>query len=46
MKELKILKEKLKEYTGRLQETVKKLERRNYYLEQEGRILKRFFKDY
>src|SRR6266542_1315091 len=44
--ELKISKEKLKEHTERLQEIVKELERKNYYLGQEGRILRRLVKDY
>src|SRR6266508_2428659 len=44
--ELKISKEKLEEHTGRLQETVKKLRRRNYYLGQEGRILRGLVGDY
>ena len=44
--ELKISKEKLEEHTGRLQGTVKELGRRNYYLGQEGRVLKGLVKDY
>jgi len=36
----------LKEHTERLQEIVKELERKNYYLGQEGRILRRLVKDY
>src|SRR6266498_1438698 len=39
-KELKVSKEKLEEHTKRLQETVEELERKNYYLEQEDRVLK------
>src|SRR6266508_1885461 len=38
--ELKISKEKLEKYTGRLQETVEELGRRNYYLEQKDRVLR------
>src|SRR6266542_4393995 len=38
--ELKISKEKLEEHTGRLQGTVEELGRRNYYLGQEGRVLR------
>ena len=41
-----ISKEKLKEHTRRLQGIVKKLERRNYYLEQESRVLRGFVEDY
>src|SRR6266542_2979040 len=44
--ELKISKEKLKEHTGRLQEIVEELKRRNYYLEQEGRVLRGLVEDY
>ncbi len=44
--ELKVSKEKLEEYTGRLQETVEKLGRRNYYLGQEGRVLRGLVEDY
>src|SRR6266498_960341 len=44
--ELKISKEKLEEYTGRLQEIVEELGRRNYYLGQEGRILRGLVEDY
>jgi len=36
----------LEEHTGRLQGTVKELERRNYYLRQEDRVLKGLVKDY
>src|SRR6266508_2394185 len=43
---LKIVKKKLEEHTGRLQGTVKELGRRNYYLGQEGRVLKGLVKDY
>src|SRR6266508_426299 len=45
-KELKVSKEKLEEYTGRLQRTVEELERRNYYLGQKGRVLRRLVGDY
>src|SRR6266498_3602062 len=44
--ELKISKEKLEEHTGRLQRTVEELGRRNYYLKQEGLILRRRVRDY
>ncbi len=44
--ELKVSKKKLEEYTGRLQGTVEKLERRNYYLGQEGRVLRGRVRDY
>ncbi len=44
--ELKISKEKLKEHTGRLQGTVEELGRRNYYLGQEGRVLRGLVGDY
>jgi len=44
--ELKISKEKLEEYIRRLQEIVKELGRRNYYIGQEGKILRRFIGDY
>src|SRR6266542_670657 len=44
--ELKISKEKLKEHTGRLQGIVKELGRRNYYLGQEGRVLRGVVRDY
>src|SRR6266498_1829473 len=44
--ELKISKEKLKEHTGRLQGTVEELGRRNYYLGQEGRVLREHVRDY
>src|SRR6266542_173185 len=43
---LKISKEKLEEHTGRLQGTVKELERRNYYLGQEGLVLRERVRDY
>src|SRR6266508_1423610 len=46
VEKLKISKEKLEEHTGRLQRIVKELKRRNYYLEQEGRILRGLVKDY
>src|SRR6266542_628573 len=44
--ELKVSKEKLEKHTGRLQGTVEKLGRRNYYLGQEGRVLKELVGDY
>src|SRR6266540_2986442 len=44
--ELKVLKEKLKKYIRRLQGTVKELERKNYYLEQEGRVLRGLVRNY
>ncbi len=44
--ELKISKEKLKEYIRKLQETVEELRRRNYYLRQKGRVLKGLVEDY
>src|SRR6266498_4290726 len=44
--ELKVSKEKLKEHTGKLQGTVEELERRNYYLGQKGRVLRRLVEDY
>ncbi len=44
--ELKVSKEKLDEHTGRLQGTVEELGRRNYYLGQEGRVLRGLVEDY
>ncbi len=44
--ELKVSKEKLKEHTESLQETVEELGRRNYYLGQEGRVLRGLVEDY
>ncbi len=44
--ELKISKEKLEEHIGRLQRIVKELGRRNYYLGQEGRVLRGLVRDY
>ena len=44
--ELKILKEKLEEHTGRLQGIVEELGRRNYYLGQKGRVLRGLVEDY
>src|SRR6266498_924732 len=44
--ELKISKEKLEEHTRRLQKTVEELGKRNYYLGQEGRVLREFIGDY
>ncbi len=40
VEELKVSKEKLEEYTRRLQGTVEELEKKNYYLEQESRVLR------
>src|SRR6266498_2953564 len=45
-KKLKVSKKKLEEHTGKLQGTVKELERRNYYLGQEGRVLRGLVGDY
>ena len=42
--ELKVSKEKLKEHSRRLQETIVKLEGKNYYLKREGRVLRRIIK--
>ncbi len=44
--ELTVSKEKLEEHTRRLQGTVEELERKNYYLEQEGRVLKGLVENY
>src|SRR6266511_4421024 len=44
--EIKVSKEKLEEHTGRLQGTVEELRRRNYYLGQEGRVLRGLVEDY
>ncbi len=44
--ELKVLKEKLEKYMKKLQETVEELERMNYYLGREGRILKGLVENY
>src|SRR6266542_3748118 len=44
--ELKVSKEKLEKHTGKLQGTVEKLGRRNYYLGQEGRVLRGLVGDY
>src|SRR6266542_1124007 len=44
--ELKISKEKLEEYTERLQRIMEELRRRNYYLGQEGRVLRGLVGDY
>ncbi len=44
--ELKISKEKLEEHTRRLQGTVEELGRRNYYLGQEGLVLRERVRDY
>ncbi len=43
---LKVLKEKLEEYSRRLQGTIKELGGKNYYLERKGRILRRIIGDY
>ena len=43
---LKISKEKLEEYSRRLQETIVKLEGKNYYLKREDRVLRRIIGDY
>ena len=40
------MKEKLEKYARRLQGTVKELERRNYNLEREGRVLRGLVEDY
>ncbi len=40
------MKEKLEEHVRKLQETVKELERRNYDLGREGRVLRRLVGDY
>ncbi len=44
--ELKVSKEKLDEHTRRLQGTVEELGRKNYYLGQEGRVLRGRVRDY
>ena len=44
--ELKVSKEKLEEHIGRLQGTVEELERRNYDLRREGRVLRGLVGDY
>ena len=44
--ELKVLKEKLKEYSRRLQGTIEKLEGKNYYLKKESRVLRRLVRNY
>src|SRR6266498_4321269 len=44
--ELKVSKEKLEEHTERLQEIVEELGRRNYYLGQEGLVLRGRVRDY
>jgi len=41
-----MLKEKLDKHARRLQRIIKKLKRKNYYLEREGRVLKGFVGDY
>src|SRR6266508_3742305 len=43
---IKVSKEKLVEHTGRLQGTMEELGRRNYYLGQEGRVLRGLVEDY
>ncbi len=44
--ELKVSKEKLKEYLKRLQGTVEELEGKNYYLKRKGRVLRGFVRNY
>ncbi len=44
--ELKVSKEKLDEHARRLQETVKELERKNYYLGRKSKVLKGLVEDY
>jgi len=44
--ELKVSKEKLKEYSKKLQGIVKILGRKNYYLEREGKVLRRLIRNY
>ncbi len=44
--ELRMSKKKLEEHTRRLQGTVKKLGRKNYYLEQKGRVLRELVENY
>ncbi len=41
-----MLKEKLKEHSKKLQETVKELEGKNYYLKRKGRVLRKIIEDY
>ncbi len=43
---LKVSKEKLEEHSKRLQGTIEELEGKNYYLEKEGRVLRRIIGDY
>ena len=43
---LKVSKEKLEEYSKRLQGTIKELGGKNYYLERKGRVLRRIIEDY
>ena len=43
---IKVSKEKLKEYSKRLQGTVEKLEEKNYYLKREGKILRGLIENY
>ena len=43
---LKVSKKKLKEHSKRLQGTIEELRGKNYYLEREGRILRRIIEDY
>ncbi len=41
-----MLKEKLEKHIRKLQETIKKLKKRNYYLGRKGRILREFIENY
>jgi len=43
---LKVSKKKLEEYSRRLQRTIVELERKNYYLKKEGRVLRRIIRNY
>src|SRR6266540_1874840 len=43
---LKVSKEKLEKYSKRLQGTIEELGGKNYYLEREGRVLRRIIGDY
>ncbi len=44
--ELKVSKKKLDKYARRLQRTIEKLRRKNYYLGREGRVLRGLVRDY